>query len=295
MSFWRSGNVLFLILIAVALFAALSYAVTQATGGGVIDVSREENDLDQAKSENFESAINAAKWRLTIVNGCQPEEISYETPEGDYANPAAPANRKCHVFFPEGGGVPYTGFVPSGAVDNDPASFAGNFNDLSGQSQNTLVTSNSVTISDINVIETVTVSGGGSPEFRINGGGWLSGSSSVQDGDSVQLRAYTPSASGAANNIEVTVGSQSDTWTIETTACHPNTGNSCTAFEYEFIGCTSSFDQCTSMGGCCAAGPISPAAHGTGNWDPCNVGQFYCSRRDNIPGTIQCDGSCVAN
>ena len=71
MSFWRSGNVLFLILLAVALFAALGYAVTKATGGGVIDITKEENELDQAKSENFESAINAAKWRLTIVNGCQ--------------------------------------------------------------------------------------------------------------------------------------------------------------------------------------------------------------------------------
>ena len=289
MSFWRSGNVLFLILLAVALFAALGYAVTKATGGGVIDITKEENELDQAKSENFESAINAAKWRLTIVNGCQPKEVSYETPEGDYANPAAPANRECHVFFPEGGGVPYTGFVPSGAVDNDPASFAGNFNDLSGQSQNTLVTSNSVTISDINVIETVTVSGGGSPEFRINGGGWLSGSSSVQDGDSVQLRAYTPSASGAANNIEVTVGSQSDTWTIETTACHPDTGNSCSYLANRVVlGCArighiGLVEDCNPLGG---HGTYSPAP-GCGGATPA-----ACFRDEYNSGTRQCDGSC---
>jgi hypothetical protein len=283
----NSGNVLFLILIAVALFAALSYAVTQSTGGGVIDITQEQNELNQAKSENYESAINTAIWRLTIVNGCDTQEISYETPSGDYINPSAPPSRKCHIFFPEGGGVPYTDYVPSGAVDNDPASFAGNFNDLSGQNQNTLLTSNSVTISDINVLETITVSGGGSPEFSINGGGWLSGSSSVQDGDSIQLRAYTPAASGASNNIEVTVGSQSDIWTIETTACHADTGDACQYWgttSSTYLGCTNApFSNCQAIGG-------TNANHD----NPCGPNTHSCYQNTTgwINGTRQCNGSC---
>jgi len=213
MNFWRSGNVLFLILLAVALFAALSYAVTKATGGGVIDIEKEESEMEIAKTENFESAVNAALWRLKLANGCRDDAISYETPEGDYENPLSPVDYRCHVFHPEGGGVPYTGFVPAGAIDNDPDSFAGNFNDLNGETSGTVVTSNTVTISGINVFEGVTVTGGGDPEYSINGGLFMSSGGQVKDGDTLVVRATAP-ADGQTNNITITIGEQSDVWSI---------------------------------------------------------------------------------
>lgn len=117
MSFWRSGNVLFLILIAVALFAALSYAVTQATGGGVIDISAEKSDLDTAKQQSIQANIDGALWRLKLVNGCRDNEISYETPAGDNENPDAPTDNTCHVYHPAGGGVPY---IPLDGGGEDP-------------------------------------------------------------------------------------------------------------------------------------------------------------------------------
>lgn len=116
------GNALFLILIAVALFGALSYAVTQS-GRGAGNISKEKAVLDTAHLNNYEAAITAAVLRLTMT-GCNGAQISYETPSGANANPSAPVDKSCHVFFPQGGGVTWEN-LGIGAGCNLPAMAAG--------------------------------------------------------------------------------------------------------------------------------------------------------------------------
>ena len=64
------GNVLFLILIAVALFAALSYAVTQSTRSGSGDASGETNLISSAQLTQYPAGIRTSIVRM-IIAGAQ--------------------------------------------------------------------------------------------------------------------------------------------------------------------------------------------------------------------------------
>lgn len=108
------GSALFLILIAVALFAALSYALTQSSrGSGSVD--KEQAVIAAAQISSFFGEIQQAVMRMQIVNGCADNQISFETtrfvngsgsvihPIG--GNPNAPLDGRCNVFSAAGGGV----------------------------------------------------------------------------------------------------------------------------------------------------------------------------------------------
>jgi hypothetical protein len=95
----NSGNILFLILIAVALFAALSYAVTSSNrGSGAID--KEKAQLDQAMMDSYMAAINTGTLRLRMA-GCSA--IDYTEP----VNQSPTGDKSCFLFHPQGGGVSY--------------------------------------------------------------------------------------------------------------------------------------------------------------------------------------------
>ena len=116
-----SGNALFLILIAVALFAALSYAVTQSgRGGGGID--RETTALSASQLVQYGALANSVITRMRIATGCAENEFSFERSPFDgtdaaYVNPIANARGdfSCHFYHPNGGNM----------VEFDPNSAAG--------------------------------------------------------------------------------------------------------------------------------------------------------------------------
>lgn len=100
----QQGNALFLILIAVALFAALSYAITQS-GRGSGSAAKEQAVLEAAKLLQYATNIQQAVSRMRLVNGCSDTSISFEnTVISGYANASAPVNKSCHVFDVAGGG-----------------------------------------------------------------------------------------------------------------------------------------------------------------------------------------------
>lgn len=97
-----SGNVLFLILIAVALFAALSYAVTQSSRGGGGSTVKETSTINSSVLSQSTSSIRASLQRMTTDNH-QLLDIEFNGP-ADFNDLTAIG---FGVFHPSGGGVIY--------------------------------------------------------------------------------------------------------------------------------------------------------------------------------------------
>lgn len=95
----QSGNVLFLILIAVALFAALSYAVTQSTRGGGGD-NVEKDALKASQILQYASTVKYSLDKVKILNGCSLPGIHDDFFGDPVSNPG-----DCNVF--DAGGALY--------------------------------------------------------------------------------------------------------------------------------------------------------------------------------------------
>lgn len=99
----EGGNVLFLILIAVALFAALSYVVTQSTRSGGGSTEREKNILSSAQMTQYPTALRTAIIRMVLA-GTAIENVLFDIPGSVGFNAASVSTL---VFHPQGGGANY--------------------------------------------------------------------------------------------------------------------------------------------------------------------------------------------
>ena len=101
----ESGNVLFIILIAVALFAALSYAVTSSSRSGGGNISKEKIALEIGQIEQFISSVRQEIMRIKIIGGYDYYNIDYS---GFYSQPARNnfcTNNGCRLFSTNGGNL----------------------------------------------------------------------------------------------------------------------------------------------------------------------------------------------
>ncbi|MCB1782475.1 MAG: hypothetical protein KDI13_00620 [Alphaproteobacteria bacterium] len=117
----ESGNVLFLILIAVALFAALSYAVTSSTRGGGGDASGETNLISSAQVTQYPASVSTAIVRM-IISGTTVESIRFNRP-AEFTNLDSTA---IGVFHPSGGGATYVQAPADIMVSGNPGNWAFN-------------------------------------------------------------------------------------------------------------------------------------------------------------------------
>jgi hypothetical protein len=99
----EDGNVLFLILIAVALFAALSYAVTQSSrsgGGGAQDST---SLIQSSQITQYPASVKTSVLRMQISNGITIGELAFDPPSQNSVQNNAPYA----VFESEGGDATY--------------------------------------------------------------------------------------------------------------------------------------------------------------------------------------------
>ncbi len=120
----QSGNVLFLILICVALFAALSYVVLNTTRSGGGSISKERAELAAAALLHYPLTIKTAVMRMAI-DGKNIDDITglfdYHAGHAQWAQIQAlgPEYFNLLVFHPQGGGVIYQE-IPRDTLSDHP-------------------------------------------------------------------------------------------------------------------------------------------------------------------------------
>lgn len=104
----ESGNVFFYIFLGVALFGALTYAVSQSGRGSVENITREQSRLRATEIIDFSDAVSKAvgTLRLRGVTLSQLRFAHSDLSLSDYGDPDTidPANM---VFHPDGGAIIY--------------------------------------------------------------------------------------------------------------------------------------------------------------------------------------------
>ncbi len=111
----RAGSILVMIFIFAALFGALSFAMLQGSRSGKSSLTTEQARLKAVEIIEYATGVqNAVKSML--IDGCTDTNLSFATPANAsyYLNSAAPADFRCHVFYPQGGAIKYAP-APDGA------------------------------------------------------------------------------------------------------------------------------------------------------------------------------------
>lgn len=121
----EQGNVLFLILIAVALFAALSYAVTQSTRSGGGSADRETSILNSAAMTQYPAAMRTSLVRMVLA-GTSVDALKFNPPSNNFGGVTDTDEL---VFHPLGGGALYQ-TAPSELISGGTGewTFNANFN-----------------------------------------------------------------------------------------------------------------------------------------------------------------------
>jgi|AntRauTorcE11897_2_1112592.scaffolds.fasta_scaffold00239_9 hypothetical protein len=109
----QQGNVLFVILIAIVLFGALSATVMRTENySGSLD--NETVSIETYELLDYAVTIERAVANLMLAHGCELSELSFDHPDrsnyntaGHYLNSNSPGDKSCHIFDEAGGGVPY--------------------------------------------------------------------------------------------------------------------------------------------------------------------------------------------
>lgn len=99
------GNVLFVVLIAVALFAALTYAITSSSRFSENNTSQEDNRIIATQLIQYAANVESGLQHMKISKSCTYDKFDFDKPSSATFNTG---NVSCKVFHPSGGGIPFS-------------------------------------------------------------------------------------------------------------------------------------------------------------------------------------------
>lgn len=106
----QSGSVFFYILLAIILFAALSYAISSNRSGSTNILTDEQAKLSAQEIIEYGNTVASAVQKLKL-RGCSDTQISFENAViTGYSNVNAPTDKSCHVFDVNGGNINFPSF-----------------------------------------------------------------------------------------------------------------------------------------------------------------------------------------
>jgi hypothetical protein len=111
------------------------------------------------------------------------------------------------------GGVKGTFKVTTAALDTVPDAFA--FTPQTGVTPETLITSNTITVTGINSAASISISGG---TYSINGGAFTSAASTVSSGKTIRVNVLSALDYDSSASATLTIGGVSATFTVTTAA-----------------------------------------------------------------------------
>jgi hypothetical protein len=103
----QSGNVLFYILIGVALLAALSYTVAQTNRGGAQSISKEKAGIVASEIIEYAQIVGNAVSQLRL-RGVRDSELSFENDAVTGYENVNCGNDSCKIYDLDGGGISYS-------------------------------------------------------------------------------------------------------------------------------------------------------------------------------------------
>jgi hypothetical protein len=106
----QAGNVFFVILLGIVLFAALSYAMSGSMRSGTSQLSQEKAKIAAQEMVAYGMKMSNTVKELIISNGCTDTKISFDgatyySQGTGYTNASSPSSKKCHVFDKAGGNM----------------------------------------------------------------------------------------------------------------------------------------------------------------------------------------------
>ncbi len=109
----QSGNILWIILVSIALIGAVTATFTRSSSTSDDTGEYERNTIAASEIMRYAKSLEVAVQNL-LMRGCSENELSFwhdsngdgaENGSDDYYNDEAPEDRSCHIFTPEGAGL----------------------------------------------------------------------------------------------------------------------------------------------------------------------------------------------